>query len=130
MNVWNKIEQLADEWNTGEPIYMYVTDDQIFERLFETLKDGLWEQFYPDGIQDDEMCEGKLSDLFAESDPDSYEDFTGLVWKVYFDIYKSIDEDKAHAEHQRDVRTQAAEMGYHNYANGAYFPSDDHGRYY
>jgi|TARA_R100000479_G_scaffold176257_1_gene129861 hypothetical protein len=132
-SVWEYVEGCCREFNEDEPYYMHVIDESVDERVFKEHKEEIVpiiQAEYVEAYGEPLECEYTLREKFSESDSGKWGNLLTWVNDAMWAEYNSINREKAEAEHKRDVRTQAMEMGYHNYANGVYFPSDDGRGYY
>tara|TARA_Y100000004_G_scaffold48307_1_gene53233 strand:- start:75 stop:467 length:393 start_codon:yes stop_codon:yes gene_type:complete len=105
-------------------IKYYFDEDVCFEEWLEAIPQELWEKHNLE----------EPDDILETSDADAIADLMLHLkeWcKEYFsrkNIRKGIDARRR--EDERDARTQAAEMGYHDYYGGSYYPSEGGYSYY
>lgn len=96
---------------------------------------GIRYYFYEDSIWDDFICDADISE--EDSEGDDYEVLKPL-WDEWAKTAKPFkvtqkDIDARRREDAADLRTQAMEMGFHNYSSengGTYYPSDSFPNYY
>ena len=108
-----------NEWVRDEyGIKYYFDEDNCFEEWLEDIPEELWEKHSLD----------EPDDILGTSDADAIADLTLHLkeWcKEHFsfeNIEKGIETRRK--EDARDARTQAAEMGYHDYYGGSYHQSE------
>ena len=120
MRVESRNEWVRDEYG----IRYFFDEDTCFDEWLEDIPRELWVKH---NLED---CD----DILETSDVDAITDLMLHLkeWcREYFSgktIEKGIDARRK--EDARDVRTQASEMGYRDYHNGNYYPSEHGNNYY
>tara|TARA_B100001564_G_C20508511_1_gene609542 strand:+ start:541 stop:939 length:399 start_codon:yes stop_codon:yes gene_type:complete len=120
MRVESRNEWIRDEYG----IRYYFDADNCFEEWLEDIPEELWEKHgldEPDDILETSDADA-ITDLFLHLKEWCREYFSGKKIKKGIDARRKED--------ARDARTQAMEMGFHDYHDGSYYPSEGGYSYY
>tara|TARA_R100000030_G_scaffold82513_1_gene65341 strand:+ start:95 stop:487 length:393 start_codon:yes stop_codon:yes gene_type:complete len=114
-----------NEWVRDEYGIRYFFDaDTCFDEWLEDIPQELWEKHNLE----------EPDDILETSDADAIADLKQHLvnWCREHFRYKNIVKgiETRRKEDERDARTQAMEMGFHDYADGNYYPSEGGYSYY
>tara|TARA_R100000458_G_C8074608_1_gene111930 strand:- start:85 stop:477 length:393 start_codon:yes stop_codon:yes gene_type:complete len=105
-------------------IKYFFDEDTCFDDWLECIPEVLWEKHNleePDDILETSDV-GAITDLTLHLKEWCSKYFSSKTIKVCIDERRKED--------ARDARTQAMEMGFHDYSNGSYYPSEGGYSYY
>ena len=126
MNMENKLVEYLERQVESNNEYVkeqygvryYFSEDISFDRWLEDIPEELWEKH---GLDEPD-------DILETSDADAIADLKQFLvkWCSEYFSYKNIKDgiDARRKEDARDARTQAMEMGFHDYSDGSYYPSE------
>ena len=132
MNMENKLVEYLERQVESNNEYVkekygvryYFSEDISFDRWLEDIPEELWEKH---GLDEPD-------DILETSDADAIADLKQFLvkWCREYFSYKNIKDgiDTRRKEDARDARTQAMEMGFHDYSDGSYYPSEGGYSYY